>query len=108
MTTHRYQRRHRHPGVPRLLPGRTDAHESTFGADYSANELSPAQLNSYTHYDIRFLIRNIGFPGNTKYISHYSGAYHRHVQARRIVLLVIENETNDPAGDHSNGVPMAD
>jgi hypothetical protein len=80
----------------------------TYGADYSANELSPAQLNSYTHYDIRFLIRYIGFPGNAKCISHYPGAYHRHVQAGRTVLLVIENETNDPAGGHSNGVRMAE
>src|SRR5580658_6218198 len=79
----------------------------TYGADYSANELSPAQLNSYTHYDIRFLIRYIGYPGNRKCISHYPGAYRAHVQAGRLVLLVHEYETNDPAGGHSNGVRMA-
>jgi Domain of unknown function (DUF1906)/Putative peptidoglycan binding domain len=80
----------------------------TFGADYSAHELSPAQLHSYTHYDIRFLIRYIGYPGNTKCISHYPGAYHAHVRAGRLVLLVHENDTNDPAGGHSNGVRMAE
>jgi hypothetical protein len=80
----------------------------TYGADYSANELSPAQLSSYTRYDIRFLIRYIGFPDNPKCISHYPGAYHRHVQAGRIVLLVIEKDTNDPAGGHSNGERMAE
>jgi hypothetical protein len=80
----------------------------TYGADYSANELSPAQLHSYTNYDIRFLIRYIGYPGNKKCISHYPGAYHAHVQAGRLVLLVHEYETNDPAGGHSNGVRMAE
>jgi Domain of unknown function (DUF1906)/Putative peptidoglycan binding domain len=80
----------------------------TYGADYSANELSPAQLHSYTRYDLRFLIRYIGYPDNTKCISHYPGAYRAHVRAGRLVLLVHELDTNDPAGGHSNGVKMAE
>jgi hypothetical protein len=80
----------------------------TYGADYSDHELSPAQLQSVPHYDIRFLIRYIGYPGNPKCISHYPGAYHEHVQAGRLVLLVHENDTNDPAGGHSKGVKMAE
>jgi hypothetical protein len=80
----------------------------TYGTDYSAHELSPAQLNGYKPYDIRFLIRYIGFPDNPKCISHYPGAYHAHVQAGRTVLLVMELETNDPAGGYGNGVRMAE
>ena len=49
----------------------------TFGADYSTRELSPAELDRFTEYDIRFLIRYIGWPGNPKCISHYPGTYLR-------------------------------
>ena len=35
----------------------------TYGADYSAGELSPSELESFKDYDIRFLIRYIGWPG---------------------------------------------
>ena len=80
----------------------------TYGADYSAKELSPAQLHEYSRYDIQFLIRYIGYPGNPKCITHYPDAYHAHVQAGRLVLLVHENETNDPAGGRSHGVRMAE
>ena len=80
----------------------------TYGADYSAKELSPAQLHSYTRYDLRFLIRYIGYPDNTKCISHYPGAYRAHVQAGRLVLLVHEYEPSDPAGGRSNGERMAE
>ncbi len=51
----------------------------TYGADYSASELSPSELDDFTDYDIRFLIRYIGWPGNPKCISHYPGAYQAHV-----------------------------
>jgi hypothetical protein len=37
----------------------------TYGADYSAGELSPPELESFTDYDIRFLIRYIGWPERT-------------------------------------------
>ena len=80
----------------------------TYGADYSGGELKPDQLNSYTRYDLRFLIRYIGFPGNPKCISHYPGAYQAHVQAGRMVLLVLEEGNADPAGGRPNGERMAE
>ena len=79
----------------------------TYGADYSARELSPSELDRFTEYDIRFLIRYIGWPGNPKCISHYPGAYKAHVQAGRLVLLAAEGNTNDPAGGFAGGVAMA-
>jgi hypothetical protein len=79
----------------------------TYGADYSAHELTPAELDSFTHYHLRFLIRYIGWPDNPKCISHYPGAYHDLVSSGRIVLLVIEDGTTDPAGGHEGGVAMA-
>ncbi len=80
----------------------------THGADYSNHELSPAELDAFTGYDIRFLIRYIGYPENPKCISHYPGAYQRHINAGRLVLLVIENGTTDAAGGHDGGVAMAE
>jgi Domain of unknown function (DUF1906) len=80
----------------------------TYGADYSSAELSPAELDSFTDYDIQFLIRYIGYPENPKCISHYPGAYQRHVHAGRMVLLVIEYDGTDPAGGHDGGVTMAE
>jgi hypothetical protein len=80
----------------------------TYGADYSSDELSPAQLNGFHQYDIRFLIRYIGYPGNPKCISHYPGAYEAHVRAGRTVLLVMELGNSDPAGGHPNGERMAE
>jgi hypothetical protein len=78
-----------------------------YGADYSARELSPAELDRFTQYDIRFLIRYIGYPDNPKCISHYPGAYQAHVRAGRMVLLVAEQGTSDPAGGFAGGVAMA-
>lgn len=79
----------------------------TYGADYSARELTPAELDAFTAYDIRFLIRYIGWPDNPKCISHYPGAYQAHVNAGRMVLLAAENTGSDPAGGFSGGVAMA-
>ena len=79
----------------------------TYGADYSARELSPSELDHFTQYDIRFLIRYIGWPGNPKCISHYPGAYKAHVRAGRLVLLSAEGGTNDPAGGFAGGAAMA-
>ena len=79
----------------------------TYGADYSARELSPSELDHFTQYDIRFLIRYIGWPGNPKCISHYPGAYKAHVQAGRLVLLSAEGDTDDPAGGFAGGAAMA-
>lgn len=79
----------------------------TYGADYSAGELSPAELDRYTTYDLRFLFRYIGWPDNPKCISHYPGAYRALAGGGRTVLLVIEEGTSDPAGGHDAGVAMA-
>ncbi len=79
----------------------------TYGADYSAAELSPSELDAFKDYNIRFLIRYIGYPGNPKCISHYPGAYQEHVNSGRMVLLVAEQDTTDPAGGYDGGVAMA-
>lgn len=78
-----------------------------YGADYSARELSPSELDQFTQYDIRFLIRYIGWPDNPKCISHYPGAYQAHVQAGRTVLLAAEYNASDPAARFARGVAMA-
>jgi uncharacterized membrane protein YeaQ/YmgE (transglycosylase-associated protein family) len=79
----------------------------TYGADYSAGELSPAELDRFTTYDLRFLLRYIGWPDNPKCISHYPGAYQKLAGSGRAVLLVAEQGTADPAGGHDAGVAMA-
>lgn len=79
----------------------------TYGTDYSSRELSASELDSFRDYDIRFLIRYIGWPGNPKCISHYPGAYQAHVNGGRVVLLVAEQGTSDPAGGFGGGVTMA-
>lgn len=77
-----------------------------YGLDYSAGELTPAQAGSGA-YAIDFLIRYIGYPANPKCISHYPGAYRRHVDAGRVVLLVAEGSTHDAAGGFAAGQAMA-
>jgi hypothetical protein len=78
-----------------------------YGADYSAGELSPPELGRFATYDLRFLIRYIGYPDNPKCISHYPGAYQELIRSGRTVLLVIENDQDDPAGGYDGGVAMA-
>ncbi len=77
-----------------------------YGLDYSAGELTPAAAGSGA-YKIDFLIRYIGYPANGKCISHYPGAYQRHVDAGRVVLLVAEGSTHDAAGGFAGGQAMA-
>lgn len=79
----------------------------TYGADYSARELSPDELEEFAEYDLRFLIRYIGFPDNPKCISNHPGAFAKHVDAGRLVLLVAERDENDPAGGFEGGQDMA-
>jgi hypothetical protein len=79
----------------------------TYGTDYSARELSPAELDNFSEYKLQFLIRYIGYPDNPKCISHYPGAYARHTQRGRLVLLAAENGTDDPAGGFTGGAAMA-
>lgn len=78
-----------------------------YGADYSAREFSPQELNAYTQYNIKFLMRYIGYPSNPKCISHYPGAFQAHEAAGRTVLLAIENQVYDPRGGYIAGQAMA-
>lgn len=79
-----------------------------YGLDYSAGELTPAQVAAAAPaYDVRFLMRYIGWPDNPKCISHYPGAYSRHVAAGRTVLLIAEDGTADAAGGFPGGAAMA-
>jgi hypothetical protein len=78
-----------------------------YGADYSGRELSVSELDSFKDYDIGFLMRYIGWPDNRKRISHYPGAYRAHVDGDRMVLLVADQGTRDPAGGSGGGVAMA-
>jgi LmbE family N-acetylglucosaminyl deacetylase len=78
-----------------------------YGTDYSARELDPSELDEYTDYDIRFLVRYIGYPDNPKCISHYPEAYQRHRDSGRVVLLVHEKDTNDVARGFDGGVTDA-
>jgi hypothetical protein len=79
----------------------------TYGADYSGGELSPGDLDGFADYDLRFLIRYIGFPDNPKCISNHPGAFADHVNAGRVVLLVAEGDEDDPAGGFAGGQDMA-
>lgn len=79
-----------------------------YGTDYSAREFSPQELDAFKHvYDLRFLMRYIGYPSNPKCISHYPGAFAAHEAAGRTVLLVIENQVYDPRGGYIAGQAMA-
>ena len=81
-----------------------------YGADYSAGEFTPAQLDAYHAsggYDFRVLIRYIGYPGNAKCISSYPGAYQSLTDSGRLVLLVHEIGHGDAAGGWNAGVHNA-
>lgn len=78
-----------------------------YGTDYSERELSPSELDHFHQYNIRFLIRYIGWPGNPKCISHYPGAYQKHVNAGRLVLLVNENGNADQGTGYQGGAADA-
>lgn len=81
-----------------------------YGADYSGGEFTPAQLDAYHAaggYDIRVLIRYIGYPANPKCITHYPGAYQSLTDSGRLVLLVHEIGADDAAGGWDAGVRNA-
>lgn len=83
---------------------------TAYGLDYSARELRPTEIDSYnagTQQKISFLIRYIGYPGNSKCISYYPGALERHEQSGRPVLLVHQVAYQDFAGGHDAGVQHA-
>ncbi|QUQ63868.1 glycoside hydrolase domain-containing protein [Kutzneria sp. CA-103260] len=78
-----------------------------YGADYSGGEFAPGQLDAFRASggeDIRVLIRYIGYPSNSKCISHYPGAYQDLTGSGRLVLLVHEIDHGDPAGGWDAGV----
>jgi hypothetical protein len=66
----------------------------TYGANYSAAELSPAEPGSFTQRELRFMIRYIGWAENPKFISHYAGAYQKLVSSGHTGLLAIEEGTS--------------
>ncbi|MDQ2583697.1 glycoside hydrolase domain-containing protein [Saccharothrix yanglingensis] len=78
-----------------------------FGLDYSARELSPAEIDDYNrrtpHQPISFLIRYIGYPANRKCISAYPGALRAHEAAGRLVLLVHQIGYRDFEGGRAAG-----
>jgi hypothetical protein len=84
---------------------------TTYGLDYSARELSPAEIADHNrrnpHQPVRFLIRYIGYPTNRKCISHYPGALPAHERAGTLVLLVHQVAYQDFAGGYAEGARHA-
>ncbi|WP_158843384.1 hypothetical protein [Saccharothrix deserti] len=79
---------------------------TAYGADYAARELMPWELAEYTRtggYDLRFLIRHIGYPGNPRCVSHHRGALAKHRADGRLVLLYHQIGDDDFAGGHDAG-----
>ncbi|MFI9386623.1 glycoside hydrolase domain-containing protein [Kutzneria sp. NPDC052558] len=81
-----------------------------YGADYTGGEFTPAELDAYHAaggYDIRVLLRRVGYPGDPRCVSHYPGAYRSLTDSGRLVLLVHGIDANDPAGGRDAGVQHA-
>lgn len=80
---------------------------TAFGADYSARELSPREINAYNAANpgqpIKFLIRYIGYPTNGKCISAYPGALAAHEANGTLVLLVHQIGYLDFHGGYAAG-----
>jgi hypothetical protein len=80
---------------------------TAFGADYSARELSLAELEQYNRDNpatpISFLIRYIGWPDNPKCISYYPGALRGFMDAGVLVLLFVQNGLDDYLGGRAGG-----
>ncbi|MGM1064068.1 glycoside hydrolase domain-containing protein, partial [Saccharothrix sp. Mg75] len=80
---------------------------TAYGLDYSARELSPAEIDDYNrrtpNQPISFLIRYIGYPGNRKCISAYPGALRAHEAGGRVVLLVHQIGYTDFHGGRAAG-----
>ena len=62
----------------------------TYGAHYSAAELSPAEPGSFTQHELRFLIRYIGRPEIRNAYRITPAPIRSFVSSGRTVLLVIE------------------
>lgn len=76
---------------------------TAYGADYSAREFHPNEMDGYPGVRIDFLFRYIGYPGNPKCISFYPGAYRTHVEAGRPVGLYHQIGYGDFTGGESAG-----
>lgn len=74
-----------------------------FGADYSAAEFTPEQLDHYPEVKISWLARYIGYPSNRKCISYYPGAYLAHTRAGRPVALYHQVAYRDFEGGAASG-----
>jgi len=79
---------------------------TAYGADYTARELTPWELDEYGRgggYDLQFLIRYIGYPDSPHCLSHHPGALARHREAGRTVLLAHRFGPDDFAGGWDAG-----
>lgn len=79
-----------------------------WGRDYSAREFTPEDLDRYQRENprerpVQWLDRYIGYPGNTKCISHYPGMYRRHWEAGRPVSLFHQIGYSDMEGGYDRG-----
>ncbi|AXX33440.1 hypothetical protein KCV87_25335 [Actinosynnema pretiosum subsp. pretiosum] len=80
------------------------------GVAYRSRELLPKELDAYTAaggYDLRFLIRDIGYPEDPVCVSHHPGALAAHQDAGRLVLLRHRSGPADFAGGYNAGVVHA-
>lgn len=82
-----------------------------YGLDYSARELSPAEIDDYNLKNpdapISFLIRYIGYPDRRKCVSAYPGALRAHEDAGRPVWLVHQDAYQDFGGGWHAGIAHA-
>ncbi|CCH34561.1 hypothetical protein ABZ816_40905 [Actinosynnema sp. NPDC047251] len=79
---------------------------SAYGVEYTARELKPWLLDDYTRtggYELRFLIRHIGYPDDPRCVSHRPGALTAHRAAGRLVLLYHQVGDEDYAGGAAAG-----
>jgi hypothetical protein len=76
---------------------------TAYGCDYSAREFTPDEINRYPGVWISWLARYIGYPGNRKCISAYPGAYQRHTNSGRPVVLFHQVAYRDFEGGYASG-----
>lgn len=79
-----------------------------WGRDYSAREFTPEDFDRYQRENprerpVQWLDRYIGYPNNTKCISHYPGMYQRHWETGRPVSLFHQIGYSDMDGGYDRG-----
>lgn len=79
-----------------------------WGRDYSAREFTPEEFDRYQRENpaerpVQWLDRYIGYPGNSKCISHYPGMYRRHWESGRPVSLFHQIGYSDMEGGYNRG-----